>query len=123
MLHSEQPGALLPLDSRSATRSIPQLRRQRLLARLIDKDPPPNLRVAIEAASEMGTSRALFPSGDQRDTSAAGCSRPGFNPHANILGRCGGWRSPRRSGMELSSARVYPRVFGPVAQPDRATVS
>ena len=36
---------------------------------------------------------------------------------------CGGWRSRGSSGIELSSARGYPRGFGPVAQPDRATVS
>jgi hypothetical protein len=37
--------------------------------------------------------------------------------------RCRGWRSGARSGMEPSSTRRYRRVFGPVAQPDRATVS
>jgi len=33
-----------------------------------------------------GTSRALFRSCDKRDTSAASCNRPGFNPYAIILG-------------------------------------
>jgi hypothetical protein len=36
---------------------------------------------------------------------------------------CKYWRSRWRSGMQLSSTRRSRRVFGPVAQPDRATVS
>ena len=67
------------------------------------------------------------PRGERLDMALEGVSlgkaTPQFAGRISVPGHFPGWRLRGQSGIERPSTRLSPRVCGPVAQPDRATVS